>query len=63
MEFPTIIGPVHFRFNGCWVVCFIFIKILIENSVANSGDPDQTPSSAGSDQGMHRLPMSHKKRR
>ena len=61
MEFPTVIEPVHFLFNGCWVVFFIFIKISIENSVTNSGDPDQMPHSAASDQGMHCLPMSHKK--
>ena len=24
----------HFRFKGCWVVFFIFIKILIEHSVS-----------------------------
>ena len=29
--------------------------------LANSGDPDQTPSSAPSDLGLHCLPMSHKK--
>ena len=28
---------------------------------ANSGDPDQSPSSAVSDLGLHWLPMSHKK--
>ena len=28
---------------------------------ANSGDPDQTPHSVGSDLGLHYLPMSHKK--
>ena len=28
---------------------------------ANSGDPDQTPSFAASDLGLHGLPMSHKK--
>ena len=34
LEFPTlIIGPVHFRFNGCWVVFFHFIQILIEPSL------------------------------
>ena len=38
-----------------------FIQILIENSLANSGDPDQTPRSVASDLGLHRLPMSHKK--
>ena len=28
---------------------------------ANSGYPDQTPRSVASDQGLHCLPMSHKK--
>ena len=28
---------------------------------ANSGDPDRTPHSVASDQGLHCLPMSHKK--
>ena len=41
---------------------FIFIQFLIiEYSVSNSGDPDQTPHSPASDLGMHCLPMSHKK--
>ena len=41
------------------MVFFIFIQILKETS-ANSGEPDQTPSSAGSDLVLHCLPMSHK---
>ena len=28
---------------------------------ANSGDPDRTPHFVASDQGLHCLPMSHKK--
>ena len=28
------IGPVHFRFKGCWVDFFIFIQILIEQYVS-----------------------------
>ena len=33
-NFPLLsIGPVHFRFKGCWLVFFIFIQIIIENSV------------------------------
>ena len=40
---------------------FIFIQILIEHSVSNSGDPDQTQHSAASDLGLCCLPMSHKK--
>ena len=40
-------GPVHFRFKGCWVVCFICIQIIILILLkyileANNGDPDQT---------------------
>ena len=35
------------------VVVLIFIQILIEYFVSNSGDPDQTPSSAASDFGLH----------
>ena len=27
---PLSIGPVHFRFKGCWVVFFHFVLILIE---------------------------------
>ena len=51
----------HFRFKCCWEVLFIFIQILIEHSVANSGDPDQMPRFAASDLGSYCLPMSHKK--
>ena len=39
---------------------FIFDQILIEHSVVNNGDPDQTPRSAVSDLDLHCLPMSHK---
>ena len=42
-------------------ISFIFIIILIEHSVASSGDPDQTPSSVASDLGLDCTPMSHKK--
>ena len=41
------------------MVFFIFIQILIEHSVANSGDPDQALHSAVSDLGLHCLPMSY----
>ena len=42
-NFPLLsIRPVHFRFKGCWVICFIL-----------SGDPDQKLHSATSDLGMH----------
>ena len=41
---------------------FHFIQILIEKfCLVNSGDPDQTPHSAASDQGLHCLHTSHKK--
>ena len=43
------------------MVVFIFIQILIEHSVANSGDPNQTPHPAASGLGFHWLPMSYKK--
>ena len=43
------------------MVVFVFILILIENSVANSGDPDQTLHSAASGLGLHCLPMSYRK--
>ena len=29
--------------KGCWVVFFNLIQILIEHSVRNNGEPDQTP--------------------
>ena len=43
------------------MVFLIFIQILIEHTVANSGDPDQMPHLVASDLGLHCLPMSHKK--
>ena len=34
-NFPLLsIGTIHFRFNGCWVVFFIFVQILIEHSAS-----------------------------
>ena len=30
---PLSIGPIHFRFKGCWVEYFIFMQFLIEHSV------------------------------
>ena len=34
-NFPlSSIGPVQFRFKGCWVIFFIFIQILIERPVS-----------------------------
>ena len=42
------------------MVVFSYIQ-MIQNSVRNSGDPDQTPRSAASDLGLHCLPMSHNK--
>ena len=43
------------------MVFFIFIQILKENSVANSGDAEQTQRSAASALGLHCLHMPHKK--
>ena len=40
---------------------FIFIQILIEQSVSKQGDPDQTPRSVASDLGLHCLSVPHKK--
>ena len=37
------------------------IKLKNNILLANSGDPDQTPHSVGSDLGLHCLSMSHKK--
>ena len=45
------------------MVFFIFPQILIEHSVRNCGDPDQTPHSVASDLGLHcfaYIRMSHK---
>ena len=36
------IGTAHFRVKGCWVLFFIFIQNLIEQSATNSMAPDQT---------------------
>ena len=33
------------------------IKIFLQEKWSNSGDPDQTPRSATSDLGLHRLPV------
>ena len=43
-----------------FMVFFIFIQILKENSVANSVDTDQTQRSAASALGLHCLYMPHK---
>ena len=43
------------------MVAFNFIQILIEHSVKNSGEPDQTPHSVASGLGLHCVAMSHKK--
>ena len=43
------------------MVFFIVIPFSIENSVANSGDPDHMPHSAVSHVGQYCLSMSHKK--
>ena len=47
MEFPTVISLI--RFKGCWLVVLMFIQILIDHSVRNSGQADQTPHSVKSD--------------
>ena len=61
MYFPlTINGWVHFQFQGCWVVFFIFIQILKKLLLANSGETYQTPPFVASDLVLHCLPMSHK---
>ena len=36
---PLSIGTVHFCFKGCWVVFFIFIQILIEQSACKQWRP------------------------
>ena len=59
MEFPTVINWI--RFKGCWLVVLMFIQILIDHSVRNSGQADQTPHSVKSDLVLHCLPMSHKR--
>ena len=43
--------------KGAW---FLSLSCFVKNSElnANSVDPDQTPRSAASDLGLHRLPMS-----
>ena len=43
------------------MVFFIFIHILKETCVSNSGEPDQTPHFVVSDLVLHYLPLSHKK--
>ena len=55
-------GPVNFRFKGCRVVFYMFIHILKEYFVSNSGDPDRTPLSvAVSDLDLHCSYFSHKR--
>ena len=43
-----------------WSFSFVF-KSKWNSFYINSGDPDQTPRSAASDLGLHRLHMSNKK--
>ena len=50
--------------RGVWLVFFLFLLLFsyfveIFELNANIVDPDQTPRSAASDQGLHCLPMSH----
>ena len=45
MEFPIFInnGPVHFHFEGCWLV-FFHIQILLEHSASKQlKNPDPMP--------------------
>ena len=44
------------RVSGYFLPLPCFKEIPVFN--ASSGDPDQTPRSVASDQGLHRLPMS-----
>ena len=55
---PQVFGQVHFlnREPGLFLPLSHFVEISELN--ANCVDPDQTPRSAASDQGLHRLPMS-----
>ena len=56
--FPTLISKTS-SFSILRVLGGIFylIQILIEHSVANSGDPDQMPNFAASGLGLHCLPF------
>ena len=54
-------GPVHICLKCSWVFFFIFVRIFIDDSVRNSGDPDQTPRSVASDLGLQCLTMSPNK--
>ena len=56
--FPTLISKTS-PFSILRVLGGIFhlIQILIEHSVANSGDPDQMPHFAVSGLGLHCLPF------
>ena len=62
MELTTLIrGMSHIsNFRDVWYFSFFF-QILIEHSVADSEDPDQTLHYVVSDLGQHCLPMSNKK--
>ena len=40
---PLSFGRIYFRFKSCWVVCFLFIYILIEHSESIHGYPERTP--------------------
>ena len=56
------IRQVHVPFKGCWVVFFSFIQILTEHSVSKQlVETDQMSHSTAADQGLHCLPMFHKK--
>ena len=61
MEFTTLINwTVHFRLKGCWVICFMFIQVVLEYSVSKQWRP--SARSAPSDLGLHCLLMSYYRR-
>ena len=62
MNLPTLISRTSpFQILGVVGDIFHYSKILIEHSVSNCEDPDQTPQFVVSDLGLHCLPMSHVK--
>ena len=54
------IGPVHFRFKGCWVVLFFFLNSNFNVTFCKQvcGDPYQTPRFTASDLDLRCFPMS-----
>ena len=47
-----------FKLRDIWLFSVLPCDIKIPVFNANNADPDQTPRSAASDQGLHCLPMS-----